>query len=293
MNPSIRPRARMRARGCAGSRVRARGCARYRMRVFDRACSRMRARDRARSHVRAGARSRSRVRARDRARSRASARAGARTPAGVRGLFVASWARAWADLGLRAPPAALRDALLRRWAEPWRRYHTRQHLAECLALFGHVRRLARRPGEVELALWFHDAVYEVHSPPPGGNERASADWARDALREAGADDATAARVHALVMATRHDGVPGTPDASLLVDIDLAILGAAPARFAQYERQIRAEYGHVPPALFAAKRGEVLRAFAARPAIYATPALRDRLEAAARASLARALAALPG
>ncbi len=70
------------------------------------------------------------------------------------------------------------------------------------------------------------------------NEAASADWAARALRAAGADDALVGRVHALVMATRHDQAPATPDEQLLVDIDLSILGAAPARFVEYERQIR-------------------------------------------------------
>jgi predicted metal-dependent HD superfamily phosphohydrolase len=111
------------------------------------------------------------------------------------------------------------------------------------------------------------------------------------LRAAGAAPASVDRVRALVLATRHDALPADADAALLVDVDLAILGAAPARFAEYEGQVRAEYAHVPPALFARKRGEILRAFAARPAIYATPALRDELEAAARANLARAIAGL--
>jgi predicted metal-dependent HD superfamily phosphohydrolase len=80
----------------------------------------------------------------------------------------------------------------------------------------------------------------------------------------------------------------TADERLVVDIDLAILAAAPARFAEYERQIREEYGFVPEDVFRAKRREVLQGFADRRPIYATPAVRDRLEAAAHANLARAL-----
>ena len=199
--------------------------------------------------------------------------------------FDSPWASTWADLRL-APPAGLLDELLRRYAEPHRRYHTRQHLEECLALFARHRALARRPGEVAIALWFHDAIYETTR---GGNERASADWARAVLREAAASDDVAQRVDDLVMATRHDHVPVPADACLLVDIDLAILGAPRERFDEYERQIRAEYAHVPEPIFREKRGEVLRAFLERPAIYATPALHDRLEAAARVNLARAVA----
>ncbi len=199
-----------------------------------------------------------------------------------------SWASAWSDLGIAAAPRRMLGDVLRRYAEPHRRYHTLQHLEECLVLFERHRALAQRPGEVAIALWFHDAVYETTR---GGNERASADWARAALDDEGVADVVAGRVDELVMATRHESLPATPDAGLLVDIDLAILGAPRARFDEYEHQIRAEYAHVPDPVFREKRAEVLRSFLDRPAIYTTPALHDRLEAAARANLARAIAAL--
>lgn len=37
------------------------------------------------------------------------------------------------------------------------------------------------------------------------------------------------RLYDLVMVTRHDALPQTQDAKLLVDIDLGILGASPRR----------------------------------------------------------------
>ena len=201
---------------------------------------------------------------------------------------VLDWSAAWRDLGLPAPPARVLDELVRGWAEPHRRYHTLQHLRECLAMFERERALAERPGEVAIALWFHDAVYDTRRHD---NEVMSADWAERALRDAGAADEVGARVHALVLATRHDEVPATADARLLVDLDLAILGAAAARFDEYERQIRAEYAFVPQSLFRAKRGEILRGFLERPRLFATPEMSARLEAPARANLARALASL--
>ena len=197
------------------------------------------------------------------------------------------WHLAWQALAA-ASSDALHAELLARYAEPHRAYHTQQHLAECLALFDEVRHLARHPAEIEIALWFHDAVYDVHRHD---NEALCADWARCALLDAGAAADVADRVAALVMATRHSVAPATPDEQLLLDIDLAILGAAPARFAEYEAQIGVEYGHVPQPLFNQKRGEILAGFLARPVLYATPALRDRFEAAARHNLAAAIASL--
>ena len=197
------------------------------------------------------------------------------------------WRDTWRDLHLPLPEGVL-PALLARWAEPHRRYHTLQHLRECLELLAAHGALAERPGEVGIALWFHDAVYDTARHD---NEAASADWARRVLRDAGAAQDVIARVDALILATRHSQVPATSDERLLVDIDLAILGAAPARFDEYERQIRDEYGFVPEDVFRDKRAGILRGFLARPALFSTAALAARLEAPARANLAGAIARL--
>jgi len=201
-----------------------------------------------------------------------------------------SWQRAWRALGPDPRDDALLERLLACYREPHRRYHTLQHLAECLAHFDPVRHLALAPGEVELALWFHDAIYDVRRHD---NEACSAAWARDELLAAGVAADAAARVHELVMATRHATLPGTHDAMLLVDIDLSILGAPPDRFDEYEAQIRAEYAWVEEGAFRSKRRDVLAGFLARPAIFGTGPFRAALEAAARANLLRSLERLEG
>ena len=201
--------------------------------------------------------------------------------------FADRWHDTWRDLRMPVPDAVL-PALLARWAEPHRCYHTLQHLRECLELLAAHGALAERPGEVGIALWFHDAVYDTARHD---NEAASADWARRVLRGAGAAAEVTERVDALILATRHSQVPVTPDERLLVDIDLAILGAAPGRFEEYERQIRDEYAFVPEDVFRDRRAGILRGFLARPALYCTAALAARFEAPARANLAAAIARL--
>lgn len=197
------------------------------------------------------------------------------------------WQSAWALLGLAEPPRTVFESLCRAYAEPQRRYHTLQHLRECLAQAGEIERLAEHPGEVLIALWFHDAVYDTHAR---GNEAASADWARDIVAAAGSRE-VANRVHALVMATEHHAVPATRDAQVLVDVDLSILGADTARFDEYERQVRDEYRHVPELLFRTKRRSVLQGFLARPRIFSTEAWHHRLEANARDNLRRSIGQL--
>jgi predicted metal-dependent HD superfamily phosphohydrolase len=183
------------------------------------------------------------------------------------------------DLRSRWPlddEALFRD-LVARYREPHRRYHTLQHLEECFARFDELRALAEHPREVELAIWFHDAIYDTRR---SDNEARSAAWARSVAGE---------RVHMLVMATRHQAVPESADAKVLVDVDLWILGAPQPRFDEYEAQVREEYGWVPAFVYRKKRREVLQSFAARPAIYNTAPFMQRYEEQARANLARSLA----
>jgi len=200
------------------------------------------------------------------------------------------WQRSWRELG---PPAA-DEILFRRlvdcWSERHRHYHTPQHLRECLDLFEQVRGNAERPAEIELALWFHDAFYD---PTRNDNEERSAKWARDSMLEAGLPAETADRLHALVMATRHEAAPEDADAQLLVDVDLAILGSDAKRFDESDEQIRREYAHVPEDEYRAGRRRVLGEFLARPRLYSTDYFYSRYERQARENLARTLARLGG
>lgn len=195
-----------------------------------------------------------------------------------------SWQRAWTQLGLQ-PPANLRERLISAYKEPHRRYHSLQHLRECIAHFGSALELAVHPGEVELALWFHDAIYELQSKD---NEQRSAEWAVNEMTRSGVQADQTRRVHALIMATCHTAIPGDPDQQLLVDIDLAILGAEPARFAEYDAQVRAEYNWVPEVLYRVKRREVLQSFLDRTVIYNTAHFQACHEQQARLNLQAAI-----
>jgi len=201
------------------------------------------------------------------------------------------WQAMWQ--ALTANPAHIADdallvALIAAWREPQRHYHTLQHLDECLAQFDESSEVALHAAEVEYALWFHDAIYDVQAHD---NEQRSADWARKALGSADVAAATIDRVEALILATRHSALPAPGDEQLLVDVDLAILGAPAARFAQYEAQVRQEYAWVPEPVYRSKRTAILQQFLDRERIYATAALYQRCEAAARHNLAASIAAL--
>jgi predicted metal-dependent HD superfamily phosphohydrolase len=201
---------------------------------------------------------------------------------------IARWRDMWRELGAAKPDPKLHGELIARYSEPHRHYHTPQHLRECFEKFDEVRTLAEHRAEIELALWFHDAIYDVKRRD---NEKKSADWARASAAAAGAAAEACHRVHDLVMATRHKAVPRGTDAEILVDVDLSILGAAPERFDEYERQVREEYAWIPDFLFRRERRKILKDFLSRPRIFSTSRFRDRYEQQARSNLARSIARL--
>jgi predicted metal-dependent HD superfamily phosphohydrolase len=160
--------------------------------------------------------------------------------------------------------------LVARHTEPHRRYHTLEHLDEILE---------RVHGtEVELAAWFHDAVYD---PRSSDNEARSAAYADDVLTRLGAPRDVIDEVQRLIALTAgHTVAEGDVDGRRLIDADLAILGAPPERYDRYARDVRAEYGHLDDEVWRAGRRAVLERLL-------TAAEDER----ARSNLARELAAL--
>jgi len=172
-------------------------------------------------------------------------------------------------------------AVRERHAEPQRLYHNLDHVAACLRQLDQVREQLQDPVAVELALWFHDVIYD---PKAKDNEARSAEFARDALQASGVDATRIASVESLILLTRHAARPDSADGCYLVDIDLAILGANADLYAQYERWIRQEYRHVPNILFRFGRKRLLREFLRRRAIFLTDHFHQRLEQQARINL---------
>lgn len=190
------------------------------------------------------------------------------------------WLRLWKDTGAHGDPEQWYERLTRAYAEPQRHYHTQQHIGECLAEFDGARDLARQPGTLELALWFHDVVYD---PKASDNEERSAAVAKDCLETAGLRQLATA-VGELIMVTKSHCSGTDPDAALMVDVDLSILGQARRRFAEYEAQVREEYHWVPTHDFNLKRAEILERFLGREHIYTTDHFRTRYERQARDNL---------
>ena len=183
--------------------------------------------------------------------------------------------------GASQPAPEWYDRLRDAYGEPQRYYHNHQHIAECLAEFDPANRLAKEPVAVELALWFHDAVYD---PRAGDNEEQSAVLAARCFQECGMAPLIAERVAQLIMTTKSHETGTDEDAKLMVDVDLSILGREQKRFLEYESQIQKEYAWVPASVFASKRAEILQRFLDRSGIFATEWFRQKYEKPARRNL---------
>ena len=190
-------------------------------------------------------------------------------------------------------PPDQQAALEAAYATPPRAYHNFQHVQDVLR---HYETVAVGPGwkqpvETCLAVLYHDAIHEPGRPD---NEARSAALAVEHigrwLPDAGLD---AARVAALIgLTARHGRLAPEEvdrDAALVLDCDMAILGAAPAEFDAYDRGIAAEYrGHVPGWLFKLNRRRFLKGLLARERIFLSEFFHARLDAQARHNLRRAV-----
>ena len=198
------------------------------------------------------------------------------------------WSALWQRLGVKGDTNAVYNDLFVRYSEPHRAYHTLKHIGHCLEELERVRHLASNPDAVELALWYHDVIYDTTAKD---SEEQSATLAIEVARNASLPDNFGQLVANLIMATKHTSAPVDPDAQLLVDVDLSILGQSEDKFDEYERQIRKEYDWVAEDAFVAGRSRILKAFLDRSAIYSTQFFRNKYETQARRNIARSLARL--
>ncbi|MEK2476384.1 MULTISPECIES: HD domain-containing protein [Streptomyces] len=188
-------------------------------------------------------------------------------------------------------PAPYAANLLRRWAEPQRHYHTTDHLTAVLDRIDELAAHAEDLPAVQLAAWFHDAVYR---PDRSENEERSAALAERALPELGIAAPCTAEVARLVRLTvTHDPAPDDRNGAVLCDADLAVLAGSPDAYADYAAAVRAEYAFVPDRDFRAGRAAVLRQLLALPRLFMTAQAHDRWETAARHNLSTELTLLEG
>jgi predicted metal-dependent HD superfamily phosphohydrolase len=195
------------------------------------------------------------------------------------------WIEFWQRLGVKNNPAPYFAELEAHYSDAHRAYHNLAHVIDCLEEFEPAKGLAHDPLAVEMALWYHDAVYD---PRAKDNEERSAKLATKVGGEIGLPNSLNQQVNNLILATKKHDASLDRDAAVMVDVDLSILGRESQRFDEYENQVRQEYSWVSDEAFAAGRTAVLEFFLGRQAIYSTDFFRNRYENQARENLNRSL-----
>ncbi len=172
------------------------------------------------------------------------------------------------------------------YREPHRHYHNVNHIDHCLRQFDLAKDLydPEESDKVEMAVWFHDVIYEV-----GGhdNELNSANWFRKMVNGS-FDTQTVDEIVDLILVTQHQKMPEKNTGKFVVDVDLSSLGMPWAHFVEDSTAVRDEWPDQSDGEFFRGQMKFFQYLLNRPSIYSTPFYFARLEDTARKNLERKL-----
>ncbi|TPX36977.1 hypothetical protein SmJEL517_g01023 [Synchytrium microbalum] len=157
------------------------------------------------------------------------------------------------------------DTIRSRYSESQRRYHTLSHLKNLLSLLDTYP--VHNPLAVELAIWFHDVIYD---PTRHDNEEQSIVVFEKYAVDASIEPTVAEEVTTMIRATISHKLPETgvtDDLKLFLDFDLEVLSWLWSDYEEYSKAIRQEYIHMPDSDYTAGRAGVLERFLGRPRLY--------------------------
>lgn len=158
-----------------------------------------------------------------------------------------------------------------------RHYHDLTHIEHMFSLANQVSDQIEDHDAIYLAIWFHDVIQKLGRD----SEQLSADFAANKLTALGVPKTFCQKIIALILSTAHGQAEDLRgDETLLVDIDLAILGVNRSDYQTYSRLCRKEY-KIPERLYVSGRKKVLQAFLAQTQIFKTSYFYQRFENRAR------------
>jgi len=176
--------------------------------------------------------------------------------------------------------------LVNNYNEAGRYYHNLAHVGMVLDTADGLSHLAQDYEKVQLAIWYHDVIYD---PRAEDNEAQSAAYARQYLSALDFPAETVTRVSDLILATTtHLAPDGDIDAQIMLDADLAPLAYDEALFLRQSMALRQEFSYIPEDEYRQGRVRALNTFLSRERIYQTDQLFTELESKARSNLERSL-----
>ena len=204
--------------------------------------------------------------------------------------FEALWNRCRVD-GDAVDAVEVFDRVLAGYCEPHRRYHTPAHIEHCLHQFDLAAHLLDDRDAVEMALWFHDVIWEPGAAE-GENEGRSADLFIELVGHSVAE-AFSQKVYDLIMITVHREPPADNDAKFVVDIDLSSFGLPWEEMLRDSELVRGEYPDVLDQEFFPKQRRFFEKLIAHPYFCHTDFFRKRYEQSARENIDRLVERMHG
>lgn len=209
-------------------------------------------------------------------------------------MLLDRWLELCKRLGVKRGPgyhAQLYRRLAYYYNQPGRYYHNLDHINNCLTKFDEVKHLLKEPDVVELAIWFHDAIYEVWADDNEGMSAGLANFF--IIHLMGLPRKLANKVAYLIERTRYfkDGMwkPGTNDSKYLVDIDLfSGLGGEWHTFHKNWELNNKEFDWKDPNELRRGQLAMFTNFHKRAPLYKTDYFRERYEEQTKSNLERAI-----
>lgn len=172
--------------------------------------------------------------------------------------------------------------LVAAYSNSTRYYHNLEHIQQVLETVEQMRSQAINFPAIGLAAWFHDVIYDSRAKD---NEEQSAEDAETSLKTLKLPITLIDSVKILILNTKtHQAQPDDIDTQILLDSDLAILGASESNYRNYAQAIRQEYSWIRDEVYRTGRKQVLQNFLQRKRIYLTELLFLRLEENARRNM---------
>ena len=182
---------------------------------------------------------------------------------------------------------AISNALVEKYSEPQRVYHSLSHISNSLRYFDACRDRAADPDAIEIAIWFHDCIYALGA---ADNEQKSKDWFLEQT-QGQLTSVLRNKVAELIMDTTHKDVPTTSDGKLLADIDMSSFGRPWDEYIRDSKAVCAEFPEKDSTQIARKLVGFLQFLVSHSPIYHSPFYAAHYEQKAQDNIAKHIALL--
>jgi len=175
------------------------------------------------------------------------------------------------------------------YEEPTRFYHTLTHIQELFAYRDKFSDSFEEPHLVDLAIWFHDVIYDPNAEP-GRNEDDSAVIFANFVNQMTLSEKQRKKVFDWIVATKHhrSQPSDSADFRLFMDMDMAILGKSWDEYLVYTKLVKQEFSQIPQWKWCFGRTWFVCGTLNSKRIFATDEFHRAFEVRARANLTQEL-----